>query len=214
MRAPFRWETAPYTVTPTTIAGNYFQTLTQQSRRIQLIGDVTTGSLSWFGSHTLSAGWNAAGLDFSQQAARSEIDYYRSDVDSTGTQIEPPPPSTLSEVATFSGQSAFRLANTQLGGYVQDLWRPVKPIVFSVGIRADWDRLIHKSLVEPRMAMNWVPLGDGRMKFTLAWGEHYQPLNLSILGQGFDQQRSDQFYNPPLPSNPAGPPIPSGSPDL
>ena len=50
------------------------------------------------------------------------------------------------------------------------------------------------------------------MKFTLAWGEHYQPLNLSILGQGFDQQRIDQFYYPPLPSNPTGPPIPAGPP--
>src|SRR5579862_6303010 len=60
--------------------------------------------------------------------------------------------------------------------------------------------------------MNWVPADDGRMKFTLAWGEHYQPLNLSVLGQGFDQQRIDQFYYPPLPSNPTGPPIPSGPP--
>jgi hypothetical protein len=33
------------------------------------------------------------------------------------------------------------------------------------------------------------------MKFTLAWGVHYQPLNLLILSQGFDQQRTDTFYD-------------------
>ncbi len=193
--------TMTYVVTPTTAAGNYFQALSQKSRRLQLIGDVTTGSLNWLGSHTLSAGWNIAGLDFSQQAARGEIDFRRADANAT-----------LSDVATFSGPSSFRMANTQVGGYAQDVWRPLKPIVFSVGIRTDWDRLIQESVVEPRIAMNWVPLDDGRMKFTLAWGEHYQPLNLSILGQGFDQQRIDQFYYPPSASNPSGPPVPSGAP--
>jgi hypothetical protein len=192
---------SPYIVTPITKSGNYFQALSQKSRRLQLIGDMTTGSLNWFGSHTLSAGWNAAGLDFSQQASRSEIDFHRADTNAT-----------LSDVATFSGPAAFRLANTQIGGYAQDVWRPLKHFVLSVGVRTDWDRLIHKNIVEPRIAMNWVPLDDGRMKFTLAWGEHYQPLNLSVLGQGFDQQRVDQFYNPPSPSNPTGPPIPAGPP--
>lgn len=33
------------------------------------------------------------------------------------------------------------------------------------------------------------------MKFTLAWGIHYQPLNLAILSQGMDQQRNDQYYD-------------------
>ena len=204
--------TSTYIVTPTTASGNYFQALSQQSRRLQSIGNLTTGSLSWFGSHTLSAGWNAAGLDFSQQASRNEIDYYRADINSSGLQVEPPPASTLSEIATFSGPPALRMTNTQIGGYAQDLWRPLKPIMFSVGVRTDWDRLIHKDVVEPRIAMNWVPAGDGRMKFTLAWGEHYQPLNLSTFGQGVDQQRVDQFYSAPLPSNPTGPPIPNGPP--
>ncbi len=194
---------SPYVVTPTTATGNYFQSLSRQSRRVQTVGDITTASLNWFGSHTLSAGWNVAGLDFSQQAARSEIDFDRADATAS-----------LSEVATFSGPSAFRLANTQVGGYAQDLWRPMKLVVFSVGLRTDWDRLIHKDVVEPRFAMNWVLSEDGRMKLTLAWGEHYQPLDMSILGQGFDQTRTDQFYNPPSPSNPNGPPIPSGPPVL
>jgi hypothetical protein len=210
--------TATYIVTPSAASGNYFQALSQQSRRLQAMGNMTTGLLNWFGTHTISAGWNVAGLDFSQQASRSEIDFYRADRNSSGIQIEPPPASTLSEVATFSGPPAFRVANTQVGGYAQDLWRPFKLVVFSIGVRTDWDRLIHKYIVEPRIAMNWVPLDDGRMKFTLAWGEHYQPLNLAILAQGFDQQRIDQFYNPPPPPpppqlpNPNTPAIAAGPP--
>jgi hypothetical protein len=173
---------ATYVVTPSGASGNYFQTVAQQSQRLQLIGDVTSGSLKLWGSHTISAGWNVDGIDFAQQASRTEINFLRSD-------------GTLADLATFGGPAAFRLSNTQIGGYAQDLWRPVKPIVFSVGVRADRDRLIQRTLVQPRLAVNWLPKEDGRMKFTLAWGEHYQPLNLTILGQGLDQERVDTSYD-------------------
>jgi hypothetical protein len=172
-----------YIVTPSATSGNYFQTLSQDSRRLQFIGNITSGALNWLGKHTLSAGWNAAGLEFSQRAARSEIDFLRND-------------GTLSERATFSGPDSLRISNTQIGGYVQDLWRPFKPVVFSFGMRGDWDRIIDKHIFEPRLAMNWVPADDGRMKFTLAWGEHYTPLILSTLAMGLDQQRSDVFFDP------------------
>src|ERR1700687_5840625 len=93
--------TLAYVVTPSSTSGNYFQTYTQMSRRLQLIGNLTTGALDLFGTHTLSAGWNADGLNFSQQASRAEIDFQRTDT-------------SLSERATFtkrdgsSGASARR----------------------------------------------------------------------------------------------------------
>jgi len=201
--------TQPYVVTPSSTSGNYFQRYAQKSRRLQLVGNLTTGALELFGTHTVSAGWNADGLDFSQQATRTEIDVERSDT-------------SLSDRTTFrnrdgsSGPAVFRLANTQFGGYAQDLWRPWKRFVFSVGVRTDWDRLIHENIIQPRIGMNWIPAGDGRMKFTLAWGKHYQPLSLAVFGLASDGQRSDQFYNPPsppcMPPTPCPPPIPSGPP--
>jgi hypothetical protein len=173
--------TATYVVTPSIASGNFFQALKQQSRRIQFVGDVNSAELSFKGKHTISAGWNADDLTFSQDATRTEIEFLRAD-------------GTLSERSTFSGPALFRISNTQVGGFAQDVWRPVKQIVLSVGIRADWDRLIQDVLVQPRFAMNWVPAGDGRMKFTVAWGEHYQPVNLTLFGQGSDQSRADTFF--------------------
>lgn len=173
---------ATYVVTPSTSSGNYFQALSQQSHRLQMVGNISLDAFNFWGTHTLSGGLNADGLVFSQQAARSEIDFERED-------------GTLSDRATFSGPSAFHLSNTQFGIYGQDLWRPIKPIVFSIGVRADWDRLVGQTLLQPRLAMNWIPKEDGRTKFTLAWGQHYQPLNLSIIGQTLDQQRTDVFYD-------------------
>jgi len=137
----------PYVVTPSSATGNYFQSYSQHSRRLQLVGNLTTGALELYGTHTVSIGWNADGVDFTQTASRTGIDYQRSDT-------------SLSDRATFSnrdgssGPSAFRMANTQFGGYAQDLWRPWKPIVFSVVVPADCDRLIHESVFQPRIAMN------------------------------------------------------------
>jgi len=175
--------TGAYIVTPSAASGDYFQSQSRESRRLQLNVGVTTGNLSWLGTHMLSAGANLDGLDFSQQSTRAAIEFERAD-------------GTLSDQATFSGPSSLHLANTQAGAFAQDLWRPATPLVFSIGVRTDWDRLIDRQIVEPRLAMNWVPRGDSKMKFTLAWGEHYQPLNFSILAQGFDQQRTDVFYDP------------------
>lgn len=185
--------TGTYVVTPTNTSGNYFQAIAQQSRRLQVVADVTSSTINWHGTHTISGGANADAINFSQQAHRSEIDFQRDD-------------GTLSGRATFSGPSSFALSNTQAGVYIQDLWRPVKTVVFSAGMRADWDRLGRQALVQPRLAMNWVPAGDGRMKFTVAWGEHYQPINLSIIGQAFDQARTDTFYDS-TGLVPVGPPI-------
>ncbi len=173
---------ATYVVSPSITSGNYFQKTLQQSSRLQSFGNITTGSLPWHGEHTLSAGWNVSGLDLSQSSTRDQINFLRAD-------------GTLSERATFFGSGAVRLTDTQAGWYVQDHWRPFKPLVFTGGLRMDWDQLIHRSLVEPRLAMNWVPATNGSMKFTLAWGVHYQPLNLLILSQGFDQQRNDLFFD-------------------
>jgi len=173
---------APYVANPSTASGDYFQSVADQSRRLQLLGNVTNDSLHLLGSHTLSAGWNWDGLDLSQQAARSSIEFLRAD-------------GTLADQATFAGPSAFHISNTQWGGYVQDLWHPVRTVAVSAGARFDWDHLVQQTLAQPRVAINWVPGSSGHTKFTVSRSEHYQPLNLSLAGQAFDQQRIDAFYS-------------------
>jgi hypothetical protein len=171
-----------YIISPSSNMGNYFQALEQRGRRLQVIGDITTTDHHFLGRHTISAGGNVAALDHSQSAVRSAIDFKRSD-------------GSLSEVATFSGQSAYRLSNTQAGGYVQDLWQIAKPFELAFGVRGDWDRLIQHGFVGPRVAANLFPLGEGRAKLTVSWGIYTAALDLNTLGRGFDQERTDVFYD-------------------
>jgi hypothetical protein len=172
-----------YIVSPTFMSGNYFQSLEQRGRRLQLLGDLITTDHHLLGLHTISAGGNFGSVIRSQSAVRSAIDFH----DANGN---------LTEVATFSGPAAYRLTNTQAGVYVEDVWQIAKPFEIVAGIRGDWDRLVQHGFVGPRIAANILPLGEGRAKLTLSWGEFDTALDFNTLGRTFDQERTDVFFDP------------------
>ncbi len=174
---------APYVLLVNGAEGNYFQASQQDSRRYQLFGSAIRGPLKWFGTHTISAGANFSGVELTQDSTRGEIQALREDL-------------TLDRLTTFTGDANFHLANTLAGGFVQDSWSPNAHVVAQVGVRADWDRLFQAGLVQPRAAVNWMPWKDNRAKFSIGWGMYDIPLNLSLIGQAYDQQEVDTLYDP------------------
>jgi hypothetical protein len=174
--------TATYILLVNGAEGNYFQKLGQDSRRYQLFSDVISSPQKWLGTHTISGGINFSGVDFTQTGARGEIQALRADA-------------TLDRQTTFTGDPDFRASNTLAGGFVQDSWSPNQHVVAQVGVRADWDRLFQAALVQPRVALNWMPFKDNRGKFSIGWGMYNIPLNLSVIGQTYDQQEVDTLYN-------------------
>ena len=174
--------TAPYVLLVNSTEGNYFQRLKQESHRYQAFSDAIGTPRYWFGAHTLSAGANLSSVDFSQTAQRGEIQALRSD-------------QTLARLTTFTGNPSLRAANTLAGAFVQDSWSPNKNVVVLAGVRADWDRLFHAALVQPRVALNWMPFADNRGKFSIGWGLYDIPLDLTVIGQVYDQQEVETLYN-------------------
>jgi hypothetical protein len=173
---------APYILLVNGTEGNYYQSQEQEARRYQLFGNANREALRWFGTHTISAGANFAGVELTQGSTRGEIQALRADL-------------TLDRLTTFAGVSDLHVTNTQAGGYLQDLWSPGAHVVLMAGVRADWDRLFHTALVQPRLALNWMPWKDDRAKFSAGWGLYNIPLNLSMIGQAYDQQQVDTLYD-------------------
>jgi len=176
--------TAPYVQLVNGAEGNYFQRLDDDSRRYQFFTNAIRGPLKWFGTHTISAGANFSGVELTQASTRGEIQALRADL-------------TLDRLTTFAGSANFHVANTLAGGFLQDSWSPNAHFVVLAGVRADWDRLFQAGLVQPRLALNWMPLKDNRGKFSIGWGMYNIPLNLSVIGQAYDQQEVDTLYNTP-----------------
>jgi hypothetical protein len=173
----------PYIIQPLTASGNYFEDLQQRNHRLQSIGQLNLSSLRWHGTHEVKAGFNADGLAFSQGAVRNPIETLRAD-------------NTLLLRTTFSGPPYYRVINTQLGYYLQDSWRVFRPLVVTMGGRADWDSVVGKTVLGPRLAANLLPFRDDRTKISAGWGIYYRPINLALWGAGLDQERSDTLYDP------------------
>lgn len=173
---------AAYLLYVDSAAGNYFQKIRQDANRYQLFANGTRTSLHWHGMHTFLGGGNVSSVDLTQTAARGEIQTYLSD------------DTTLSRVTTFTGEPRFRVANTLVGGFVQDSWALGPHVLAQVGVRADWDRLFQAALVQPRAALNYMPFANDRAKFSVGWGMYDIPLNLSVIGQTFDQAQVDTLY--------------------
>ncbi len=172
----------PYIIQPLTASGNYFQGLRQRNHRLQAIANLNLSSLRWHGSHEVKAGFNADGLAFSQGAVRHPMESVRAD-------------NTLLLRTTFLGTPYFHINNTQLGSYLQDSWRVRRPLVVAIGGRADWDQIVGKAVLGPRLAANFLPFRDESTKISVGWGIYYQPVDLAVWGAGLDQERSDTLFD-------------------
>ncbi len=187
----------PYVILVNGAEGNYFQRQGQDARRYQLFADAIRGPVKWHGTHTLSLGVNIADVSLQQTSTRGEIQALRADL-------------TLDRQSTFTGNATFHVGNTQAGGFVQDSWSPDPHFVVLAGARVDWDRAVHGGLVQPRVALNWLPFAtqgkpfgthdkrfaEDRTKISVGWGMYDIPLNLSVIGQAYDQQQLDTLYDP------------------
>ena len=191
----------PYVLLINGTAGNYFQDLRQRGRRLQAVTNVTAASRHWHGTHQLSFGANVAALVFHQSAERGEIDVLNPTFTANGTTA----PCTAADVntqgcsrrrSTFTGNATPQLSNTQAGAYAQDTWSMGRHFVFQAGLRTDGDRFTQSAMAGPRVATNVLPFGDDRAKFSMGWGIYNAPLNLALMGQAFDQQQVDTFYDP------------------
>ncbi len=173
----------PYVVRPDGTSGNYFEALRQRARRWQGIAGVTLPSLHWRGTHNVQAGALIERTSWNQAAARSEIAVERED----GSPLQR---------TQFSGPAVFGIKDTQAGFYALDSWTVARPLVLQIGVRGDWDLFLGHALASPRISANIIPWSDQRSKLSIAWGTYYQPVRFDTLGESYDQQRLDTFYDP------------------
>ena len=89
---------------------------------------------------------------------------------------------TLLRRSTFPAIAPFTLHNAEIGAYAQDRWRPRAGLLLEPGLRFDWDEIIRRPLLSPRLAAAYSPPGSGdRTKFSAGIGIYYEHTQLEYL---------------------------------
>lgn len=173
---------APYEVTPELPSGSYFESLTGRSKRVEGTAALYLPPHLWKGQHDFKFGIDLDHVGYNEEIARAPVNYLRED-------------GALLRRSTFPAIAPFTLHNAEIGAYAQDRWRPRAGLLLEPGLRFDWDEIIRRPLLSPRLAAAYSPPGSGdRTKFSAGIGIYYEHTQLEYLTRALAGIRYDTNY--------------------
>jgi hypothetical protein len=173
---------APYQITPELPSGSYFENLTGHSQREEGSADLYVPPRRWAGQHDLKFGFDVRHTGYSEGVARTPVSYLRED-------------RTLLRRSVFPAIPVFTLNDFEVGGYAEDRWRPGMGMLIEPGLRFDWDEIIRRPLVSPRVSAVYSPLGaSGTTKLSAGVGLYYEHTQLEYLTRALEGGRQDTYY--------------------
>jgi len=170
-----------YTISPQGRSGNYFLSSKGRVQRIQGLINVMTPPLAARGRHLLKFGVDADSILYRQVSARNPFEIQRHN-------------GVRSRLVSFTGNPSFGRDSFEFSSYAQDRWSPSDRLLVEAGLRLDWDEILRRPLVAPRLSAAWGPTALPHTKLTAGVGVFHDASNLSLLTRELDQQRSDVFY--------------------
>jgi len=172
----------PYQTTPEMAEGSYFEDLTGRSQRLEGIATLYLPPHHWMGRHDLKAGLDLDHVAYKQDQLRAPVGYLRED-------------GSLDRRSVFTPAAPFTLHNAEIGAYLEDRWEPAKGWLVEPGLRFDWDEIVRRALVAPRLAAVYSPPGDkDTTKISAGIGLYYEHTQLEYLAQTYAGVRSDTYY--------------------
>ncbi len=163
-----------YILTPQGRLGNYFSDARRWSTRNQWIANAISPSFSLGGTHTLKGGMDLNSLDYRQDTRRSGYEHWNLQ----GTPLDR---------VLYGGSGAFRRGNTEFAWFLEDTWKPHARLLFHLGVRQDWDRIVGDWATSPRLSVNWSPPGWDDTKISAGYGIVYDATNLRTFTRYLDQ---------------------------
>jgi hypothetical protein len=172
----------PYAITPEVAQGSYFENLAGRAQRVEGTATLYLPARNWEGTHNVKAGLDLDHIGYDQDQTRAPVNYLRED-------------GTLDRQSVFAPAAPFTLHNDELGAYVEDRWQIDELLLLEPGLRFDWDAIIRRPLVAPRVAMVYGPAGKGgATKISAGVGLYYEHTQLDYLAQTFAGIRYDTYY--------------------
>jgi TonB dependent receptor/Carboxypeptidase regulatory-like domain len=179
---------APYEITPETAEGSYFENLTGRSQRLEGTATLYLPVKHWAGGHDVRAGLDVDRVTYNQRQTLAPVSYLGESV-ATGEN------GPLVRQSTFAPAGPFALHNAEIGAYVEDRWKPAKGWLLEPGLRFDWDEIVRRPLLAPRVAVVFAPPNEqNKTKISAGIGLYYEHTQLDYLAQTFAGVRYDTYY--------------------
>lgn len=172
----------PYEITPELQQGSYFENQTGTSQRLEGTATLYLPPRQWMGRHDVQAGIDLDHIAYNQNQTMAPVSYLRED-------------GTLDRETIFAPAPPFVMHNDEIGAYIQDRWQPAKGWLVEPGLRFDWDEIVRRPLVSPRLAAVFSPPGDkNTTKISAGIGLYYEHTQLDYLAQTYAGVRYDTYY--------------------
>ncbi len=173
---------APYQITPELPSGSYFENLTGRSQREEGSAILYLPTRKWAGQHTLKFGMDLRHTGYAEGVSRAPVNYLRED-------------GSLLRRSVFPAVSPFHLNNVELGAFAEDRWQWSKSLLVEPGARFDWDEIVRRPLISPRIAMVFSPANaSGATKVSAGVGVYYEHTQLDYLTRAQEGMRYDTYF--------------------
>jgi hypothetical protein len=176
-----------YDISPVAKSGNYYDNSTQMAHRKQILSNLFLPSFEFLGHHQLKTGVDLDRLNYWQNSDRTGIDIF----DATGAMVRD---------TVFEGSGTFSLSSAEESWYALDDWKIRKNVMVEYGVRQDWDELLDRSALSPRVAVSWSPFVSSNTKLSAGYAVVRDATSLQLFAQPLDQYAIETFINP---ANPA-----------
>jgi hypothetical protein len=173
---------SPYELTPESAQGSYFENEVSHSQREEGTAALYLPPRYWAGRHDLKTGIELDHIGFDEDISRVPVNYLRED-------------GTLLRQSVFPVLAPFTRHTLETGAYVQDRWLASPGLLVESGLRFDWDEIIRRPLLSPRVAIVYSPPGaEAKTKLSAGVGLYYEHTQLEYLTRALAGVRYDTYY--------------------
>lgn len=190
--------TTPYFVNTNTTGGNYYLTQQTNATRWQGLANLYLHPREWHGRHDIKFGIDLNRIDYDARFFRQPIAFLKG----SNTLTSPDLCFTAAEDKNFpcTRYSSFTPAplheqyNDEVSSYLEDRWSITNRFLVEPGVRLDWDSLIHRSDVAPRLAATYVLDNSGTTKISAGMGLIYESTPIFLIARPYAGSREDTFF--------------------
>jgi hypothetical protein len=172
-----------YVITPFFRKGFNFIDANRKAGRDQWITNVFLPTFRFLGEHQLKGGIDLDRLSYWQDVRRTGIEFATFDF-------------VPVRQTTYHGNGQFSRTNFEASTYLQDSWRPRTHLLLELGLRQDWDRLLHNWNFSPRLGFAWSPKGLERTKLSGGFARIFDPTSLRVFTRPLDQFTVSTYFHP------------------